>query len=160
MSALSKKARSVTCAAIAVAIVGAGLLGASRAAAQATYSRTTAPAQAVGSASVVLKPQLLTFNFGSSKATLGPKGEWSIEGNVSHRGLLCGEHSLGVRFGIGRPGCSNVAWISDVLYATNQLQCNNAQLFHSGGDIDPDLATAFRQVSCAERVERCTGNCR
>lgn len=145
---------------IAASAAIVALSAAAESAAQATYQRSAAPAQAVGSASVVLKPRELVFNFGGAKATLGPKGEWSIEGNVPHRGLLCAEHSLGVRFGIGRPGCSNVAWLTDVMYATTQLQCNNATLYHRGGDIQSDLVGSFAQISCAERVVRCTGNCR
>jgi hypothetical protein len=119
------------------------LFAATESAAQASYSRTSAPAQAVGSASVVLKPNQLDFNFGAGKATLTPKGEWTVEASVSHRGLLCGEYSVGIRFGIGRPGCSNVAWLTDVSYATTQRQCNNATLYHQGGDVQPELAASF-----------------
>lgn len=135
------------------------LLAASESAAQATYSRTSAPAQAIGGASVVLKPQQLDFNFGGTRATLSPRGEWTIEGPVAHRGLLCGEYSLGIRFGIGRPGCANVAWLTEVSYATSQRQCNNATVQHSGGDVQPELVDSFAQISCAERVIRCTGVC-
>jgi len=136
------------------------LLAATQSAAQETYSRSRVAAQAVGSESVVLKPQQLVFGFGSGKATLEPKGEWTIESTVSHRGLLCGEYSVGVRFGIGRPACSNVAWLTDVTYATAQRQCNNATLYHVGGDVQPELAGSFAQISCAERVIRCTGVCK
>jgi len=136
------------------------LLVAGECAAQATYSRASAPAQAVGSASVVLKPELLNFNFGGGKASLNPKGEWTVETSVSHRGLLCGEYSVGVRFGIGKPGCSKVVWLTDVDYVTNLRQCNNARLFHSGGDVQPRLAGSFAEISCAERVIRCTGVCK
>lgn len=136
------------------------LLAATESAAQATYSRTSAPARAIGGGSVVLKPQQLDFDFGGSRATLSPKGEWTIEGSVSHRGLLCGEYSLGIRFGIGRPGCANVAWLTDVTYATALRQCNNATLQHAGGDVQPQLADSFAQISCAERVIRCTGVCK
>jgi len=129
------------------------------AAQQTTYQRAKAQAQAVGSASVVLKPDQLDFSFGSGKASLSPKGEWSIEAQVYHRGLLCAEYSVGLRFGIGRPGCNNVAWLTDVTYATALRQCNNAMLFHSGGDVQPELAGSYAQITCAERVIRCTGIC-
>jgi hypothetical protein len=124
-----------------------------------TYSRTTAPAQAIGSVSVVLKAQQLEFNFGGGTASLGPKGDWTVQGRVNHRGLFCAEYSLGVRFGIGRPGCSKVAWLTDVDYVTNLRQCNNAALNHSGGDAQPELADSFAQITCAERVVRCVGAC-
>jgi len=129
-------------------------------AAQTTYSRSTAPAQAVGSASVVLKPEQLDFNFGGGKASLRPQGGWTVEASVSHRGLLCGEYSVGVRFGIGRPGCTNVVWLTNVDYVTNQRQCNNARLDHSGGDVQSQLAGSFAEISCAERVIRCSGVCK
>jgi len=129
-------------------------------AAQATYSRTTAPAQAIGSVSVVLKAQQLDFNFGGGTASLGPKGDWTVQGRVNHRGLLCGEYSVGVRFGIGRPGCTNVVWLTNVDYVTNQRQCNNARLDHSGGDVQSQLAGSFAEISCAERVIRCSGVCK
>jgi len=135
-------------------------LAASESAAQTTtYQRAKAPAQAVGSASVVLKPEELDFNFGGGKATLGPKGEWTIEASVYHRGLLCGDYSVGIRFGIGRPGCNNVVWLTDVTYATTQRQCNNAMLFHSGGDVQSELAGSYAEITCAERVIRCSGIC-
>ena len=79
---------------------------------------------------------------------------------MTHRGLLCGEYSVGMRFGIGRPGCSNVAWLTDVTYATARRQCNNATLYHAGGDVQPELAGSFAQITCAERVIRCTGVCK
>lgn len=145
---------------LAAALLAPLLFVATESAAQATYSRSQASAQAVGAESVVLKPQQLVFNFGSGKAALEPKGEWTIEASVAHRGLLCAEYSVGIRFGIGRPGCSNVAWLTDVTYATAQRQCNNATLYHSGGDVQPELAGSFAQISCAERVIRCTGLCK
>jgi hypothetical protein len=129
-------------------------------AAQSTVNRTTAPARAIGSASVVLKPQQLDFNFGGTQASLGPKGDWSIKGLVAHRGLLCGDYSIGVRFGVGSPECSNVVWLTDVSYVTSQRQCNNASVQHSGGDLQPQLIEPFRRITCAERVIRCTGVCK
>jgi hypothetical protein len=133
---------------------------AAESAAQSTTSRTTAPARAIGSASVVLKPQQLDFNFGGANASLGPRGDWSIKGLVSHRGLLCGDYSIGVRFGVGSPECSNVVWLTDVSYVTTQRQCNNASVQHSGGDLQPQLIEPFRRITCAERVIRCTGVCK
>ncbi|MDX1375889.1 MAG: hypothetical protein R3357_10025 [Burkholderiales bacterium] len=145
--------------AVTAALAALLFLVAAESAAQATYQRTTAPARPIGAASVVLKPQQLDFDFGGSRATLRPKGEWTIEGSVAHRGLLCGEYALGIRFGIGRPGCANVAWLTDVTYASARRQCNNATVEHSGGGVQPELAGSFGQVSCAERVIRCTGIC-
>lgn len=126
-----------------------------------TYSRAQAQARAIGNVSVVLRPSQLSFDFGSgSKASLSPKGEWSVEARVPHSGLFCADYSVGVRFGIGRPGCSNVAWLTDVTYVTNQRQCNNATVEHSGGDVQSQLESSFTQISCAERVTRCIGLCK
>lgn len=135
------------------------VLAATDSAAQATYSRTTAPARAVGSASVVLKPTQIDFNFGGATTSLGPKGDWTIKALVSHRGLLCATYSVGIRYGMGSPGCSNVAWLTDVTYATEQRQCNNAAIYHTGGDLQPELIEPFASITCAERVIRCTGRC-
>ncbi len=145
---------------ILASFAAATLFSAAESAAQSTTSRTTAPARAIGSASVVLKPQQLDFNFGGTTASLGPKGDWSIKGLVSHRGLLCGDYSIGVRFGVGSPECSNVVWLTDVSYVTSQRQCNSASVQHSGGDLQPQLIEPFRRISCAERVIRCTGVCK
>jgi hypothetical protein len=126
-----------------------------------TYSRAQAQARAIGNVSVVLRPSQLSFDFGgASRASLSPKGEWNVEARVHHNGLLCADYSVGVRFGIGRPGCSNVAWLTDVTYVTNQRQCNNATVEHSGGDVQPRLEDSFTQISCAERVTRCVGLCK
>lgn len=145
---------------ILASFAAATLFSGSESAAQSTTSRTTVPARAIGSASVVLKAQQLDFNFGGTNASLGPKGAWSIAGLVSHRGLLCGDYSVGVRFGVGSPECSNVVWLTDVSYVTTQRQCNNASVQHSGGDLQPQLIEPFRRITCAERVIRCIGVCK
>jgi hypothetical protein len=126
-----------------------------------TYSRVQAQARAIGNVSVVLRPSQLSFDFGGgSRTSLSPKGEWSVEARVHHNGLLCADYSVGVRFGIGRPGCSNVAWLTDVTYVTNQRQCNNATVEHSGGEVQSRLEGSFTQITCAERVTRCVGLCK
>jgi hypothetical protein len=135
-------------------------LAAADCAADETTRSATAPARRIGAESVVLKPQRLEFNFGRGTASLSPKGEWTVEGRVNHNGLLCAEYSVGVRFGIGKPDCSNVTWLTKVTYVTSQRQCNNATLDHTGGDVQPRLADSFAQISCAERVVRCTGLCK
>ena len=82
------------------------VLATTECAAQATYNRTSAPARPVGSASVVLKPTQINFDFGGAATSLGPKGDWTIKALVSHRGLLCATYSVGIRYGMGSPGCS------------------------------------------------------
>ena len=145
---------------ILASFAAAILFSSSESAAQSTTSRTTAPAQAIGSASVVLKPRQLDFNFGGTTTSLGPKGDWTINALVSHRGLLFATYAVGVRYGTGSPGCSNVVWLTDVTYATEQRQCNNAAVYHSGGEVQPQLIEPFARITCAERVIRCTGVCK
>jgi hypothetical protein len=136
------------------------VLAATEGAAQTTYNRTSAPARPVGSASVVLKPTQINFDFGGTTTSLGPNGDWTIKALVSHRGLLCATYSVGIRYGIGSPGCSNVVWLTDVTYATEQRQCNNAAVYHAGGDVQPKLVDSFARITCAERVVRCSGICK
>jgi hypothetical protein len=87
-------------------------------------------------------------------------GEWKVEGSVHHNGLLCGTYEVGMRFGVGKPDCTDVEWISETQYATSQYQCNNADMMHTGFGNDGILLEKFDVISCAERVVRCTGNCK
>jgi len=98
----------------------------------------------------------IAFDF---RGWLRRSGEWHVEGDVSHRGLVCGDYQTGMRFGIGSPGCTNVEWIGEVRYVTSRKQCNDASLRHVGGDTQPELAARFDQITCAERAVRCNGNC-
>jgi hypothetical protein len=107
-------------------------------------------------------PERLDFTFGDSKAGefkawLRNKGGWNVEGWVHHAGLRCATYRVGVRFGAGKPGCSDVTWLTDVIYVTEQTQCNNASQQHSGGDINFSLGKDFVRVTCAERVISCRG---
>lgn len=107
-----------------------------------------------------LSPARLDFYFGDIRAWLLEDGNWQIEGNVQHRGALCGRYELGIQFGIGRPGCSNVEWMGFPAYVTIRTHCNNALLRHSGGDINYAAAAAFDRINCAQRLIRCSGTCK
>ena len=106
------------------------------------------------------KLQRKDFRFDRSTAWLKRDGTWHIEGPVSHSGLLCGTYEVGMRFGIGKPDCTDVEWVSETRYVTSQSQCNSAETIHSGTEIDESLTGQFDGISCAERVVRCTGNCK
>jgi hypothetical protein len=106
------------------------------------------------------KPDRLDFNFGDVRAWLLPSGDWRMEGKVAHKGALCGTYELGLRFGVGSHGCTDVEWLSQPTYATSQRQCNSATEFHVGGESQPELREHYTRVSCAERLIRCTGNCK
>ncbi len=105
-------------------------------------------------------PARLDFLFGDTRGWLDSDGVWNASADVTHRGLLCATYELGVRFGAGEPGCNNVQWLGAVRYVTAERQCNNATVRQSGGDKQPELARDFSRITCAERVIRCTGNCK
>jgi hypothetical protein len=100
------------------------------------------------------------FRFFGFTAWLKRGGEWHIEGPVRHRGMLCGTYEAGMRFGVGKPDCTDVQWVSGVRYVTSQYQCNNVEMTHSGTEIDESLIGQFDAITCAEQVIRCTGNCK
>ena len=102
----------------------------------------------------------LDFLYGDIRAWLLQDGNWHIEGSIRHRGVLCSTYQLGIQFGIGNPGCANVEWIGGPAYVTKRRQCNGALLNHVGGDQDQIAADAFDQISCAQRLIYCSGNCK
>jgi hypothetical protein len=106
------------------------------------------------------KLQRKDFRFGGYSAWLKRDGTWHIEGPVRHRGMLCGTYEVGMRFGIGKPDCTDVKWVSGDRYVTSQYQCNEAEMDHSGTDTDDALTDQFEAITCAEQVVRCTGNCK
>jgi len=105
------------------------------------------------------KPARIDFDFGDFKMWARKKGGWQIEGWLHHRGLLCGTYYVAVRFGIGEQGCNNVKWLSDPRYVSQRTQCNNASVLHTGGDVEFPHVGEFTNITCAERIIRCTGNC-
>lgn len=106
------------------------------------------------------KPARLEFDFGDFKMWVRKKGGWQMEGRINHSGLICGTYQVMVRFGAGNPGCTNVKWFSDPRLVSQHEQCNSASVAHQGGDLDFPWADRFGQLSCAERIVRCSGNCR
>lgn len=106
------------------------------------------------------KPERLDFDFGDIKGWIRQKGGWYVEGPVKHTGLRCATYEIGMRFGVGEPGCTNVTWLSQIDYGTREKHCNGATRQHRGGGFLPELAKDFGRISCAERVVRCTGSCK
>jgi hypothetical protein len=127
---------------------------------QAAEQRSQAAAQYPKIVYEGFKLQRKDFRFGGFNGWLKREGEWHIEGPVRHRGLLCGNYEVGMRFGIGQPDCTDVRWVSEVRYVTAQSQCNEAEMQHTGNEVDPALAEHFDAITCAERVVRCSGNCK
>ena len=87
-------------------------------------------------------------------------GTWQVSSPVTHRGLLCATYEVGVRFGVGSPGCTDVNWLSEPIYVGRQRQCNESTVDHVGGDTTPRLGYQLPYITCVERVVRCTGNCK
>ncbi|MEX0958707.1 MAG: hypothetical protein WDZ63_05415 [Burkholderiales bacterium] len=102
----------------------------------------------------------MDFHFGEIRAWLLSDGNWHIEGMVQHRGGLCAEYRLGIQFGVGNPGCANVEWLGEPVYATYQRHCNHALLRHAGGDFDAVAKENFDRITCGQRLIQCDGNCR
>jgi hypothetical protein len=126
----------------------------------AAEQRSQAAAQYPRVAMEGFKLQRKDFRFAGFTGWLKREGEWHIEGPVRHRGLLCGDYEVGMRFGIGKPDCTDVQWVSEVRYVTSRSQCNDATMPHSGTEVDAPLADQFDAITCAERVIRCSGNCK
>jgi len=146
--------------ALAVRLLAAALMAPPSLQAATAERRAQAAAQHATFAMEGFKPQRKDFRFGGFTAWLKRGGEWHIEGSVRHRGLLCGTYEVGMRFGVGNPDCTDVKWVSGDSYVTSQYQCNDAEMPHSGTDIDAALADQFDAITCAERVVRCSGNCK
>ena len=106
------------------------------------------------------KNQQLDFKFANAKATLRQNGYIFIEGTVTHKGLLCGTYSGGIRFGKGNPGCVDVKWLTDPVYLTSHKQCNNAMLPHSGAGVDSYAAENFNEITCGQFLLKCKGICK
>lgn len=121
-------------------------------------------AQAQPTYSFDAKPRInrLDFVFGPGEATawINAGGDFSIRGGVQHRSLMCATYRMGMRFGIGAPGCQNVEWISDPIFVTSQYQCNGARVEHAGGDAAPEMGEQIAKITCAERVIHCSGTCK
>ena len=87
-------------------------------------------------------------------------GTWHVSSPVTHRGLVCGTYEVGLRFGVGNPGCTDVRWLSDPMYIGRQRQCNESTVDHVGGETTPRLGNQPPYVTCVQRVVRCIGNCK
>jgi len=104
-------------------------------------------------------PQKLEFRFDTTTAWLRENGEFGLEAEIKHNGLLCGDYEVGIRFGIGAPQCTNVSWITDPYYISRKKQCNNAWMIHAGNGAVSISVDDFRQVTCAQLIIKCTGKC-
>ena len=105
------------------------------------------------------KPVKLEFDFGDFKAWARRDGSWNAEGTVHHRGLRCATYTLSLRVGRGNPGCVDVRWFREPRPVASVRLCNNAPGRITGGNTEFRDAARFDEISCAERVISCSGNC-
>lgn len=129
-------------------------------AADESIRRDVSPTRASLSDIATGKKDRVEFGTSEFKGWLRANGEWYVEGEVPHLGLLCADYEMGLRFGAGAPGCGNVTWLSEEHYATRRKQCNGASVKHTGGATEPELAAIFGKITCVERIVRCSGNCK
>ena len=122
----------------------------------------TAPGQPSYSVSTPPAINRLDFDFRveETRAWVNEAGDFQVSGWIKHNGLLCGTYRMGLRFGIGAPGCLNVNWVTDPYFVTTEFQCNGARVQHAGGDTAPDVGAQVGKITCAERVITCSGNCK
>lgn len=124
--------------------------------------RAFAPAQPAVALSGEHGNDRLAFDFGRDRgsAWVARKGELYVEAWVQHRGLLCATYEVGIRFGEGRPGCTDVRWLAPPKWVSSLKQCNNAVVKHEGNDTDIGLPEVFERITCAERLIQCvSGRC-
>lgn len=142
-------------------IAGAGMFGSTVASAEKKtvvkkYSAVARKSMDFGGGGL---PQKLEFKFDNATAWLKENGEFSLEAEIKHSGLLCGDYEVAIHFGIGSPACANVSWIGEPYYISNKKQCNNAWMVHSGTGVVADVTDEFAQISCAQLLIKCTGKC-
>ena len=106
------------------------------------------------------KPVKLEFDFGDFKAWARRDGSWNTDGTVQHRGLMCGTYTLLLRVGRGNPGCVDVKWFGEPRAVASTNLCNDAVAPLSGGNNEFRNAARFDEITCAERIISCTGNCK
>jgi hypothetical protein len=125
-------------------------------------SGVTAAARSTYSLDAQPSVNRLDFDFrtGESSAWLNRNGDFHVHGWIRHGSLLCATYSMGIRFGVGAPGCLNVEWISEPVYVTSQYQCNSARLEHDGGESLPAIGAQIAKISCAQEIIRCIGSCK
>ena len=106
------------------------------------------------------KQPKIEFKFDSGSSWLRENGAFGVEAEIKHGSLLCGTYEIGVRFGIGKPACTNVSWLSETQFVTKRKQCNHAWMAHQGSGKDIDLVGDVDLVTCGQLVVKCTGKCK
>lgn len=106
------------------------------------------------------KPVKLEFDFGDFKVWARRDGSWNAEGTVQHQGFMCATYTLLLRVGHGTPGCVDVQWFREPVSVASIQLCNNASGMLTGGNLEFRDASRFDEITCAERVISCSGNCK
>lgn len=106
------------------------------------------------------EPQKIEFKFDGASAWLRENGSFKVDAEIKHNALLCGTYEVGIRFGIGKPACSNVSWLSQTQFISKRKQCNHAWMVHQGSGMDTDLVGDVDLITCGQLVVKCTGKCK
>jgi hypothetical protein len=156
-SASKPRNTAARCALLAVTVL---VLPAAFSAVQADPSGRTAVAHQAMEWTADGKTAKLEFDFGDFRGWGRRDGSWNIEGEISHRGLLCATYSLALRIGHGSPGCDNVEWFGKPRTVGSKYLCNNASGTLASGDLTFSNTDRFDEITCAERIITCSGNCK
>lgn len=122
-------------------------------------SRGTAVVRSGPAFTTDLRSARIDFDSFEFRGFLLGDGTWQVSSPVAHQRLVCATYEVGIRFGVGNPGCNDVRWLSDPMFIGSRRQCNAATVIHVGGETTPRLGDQLPSVTCVERVLRCTGSC-
>lgn len=123
-------------------------------------SRDTAAVRPAVDFTTDLRSARVDFSAFDFRGFLLGDGSWQVSSPVTHNALRCGTYEVGVRFGAGNPGCTDVRWLSDPVFLGPRRQCNAATVIHTGGETSPQLGSQLPSITCVERIVRCVGTCR
>ena len=122
-------------------------------------SRGTAAVRSAPAFTTDLRSARIDFDSFEFRGFLLGDGSWQVSSPVTHQRLVCATYEVGIRFGVGNPGCNDVRWLSEPMFIGSRRQCNAATVIHAGGETTPRLGDQLPGITCVERVVRCTGNC-
>lgn len=96
------------------------------------------------------------FNAGETRVWMYPDGEWQVRGELWHRAWRCVRYDIAIRFGVGADGCTDVRWLAPPVSVLQERQCHQTRTPYAAGERQPELRSAFPEITCAERIVRRT----
>jgi hypothetical protein len=95
-----------------------------------------------------------SFNAGETRVWLYRDGEWQARGELWHRAWRCVRYDIAIRFGVGTDGCTDVRWLGEPVTIHKDRQCHQTKTPYASGERQPNLASEFAGITCAQRVVR------